>query len=194
MTCTVARPKSEEKRNAILLAANDVVAKLGTEAPTSLIAKQAGVAEGSLFTYFPSKDALLNELYLQIKTELRDAMLPGYPLTASPRDRALHTWRALIGWGVKNPTKRRVMNVLALSGRVTEDSKAAGARAFATFAVLLGEVVSASPMHAVPISFVASLMGAMAETTSEAVAQDPAHASLLTDAGFDAFWRAVGCA
>jgi AcrR family transcriptional regulator len=190
----VARPKSEEKRHAILLAATDVVARLGTEAPTSLIAKQAGVAEGTLFTYFASKDVLLNELYLQIKTELRDAMMPGYPLTDSPRGRAHHTWRALIGWGVKNPTKRRAMNVLALSGRVTADSKAAGARAFTTFSVLLGEVVSASLMHEVPISFVAALMGAMAETTTEAAMQDPGNAPLLTDAGFDAFWRAVGYA
>lgn len=118
----MARPKSEEKRIAILLAATDVVAKLGIEAPTALIAKEAGVAEDTLFTYFASKDVLLNELYMQIKTALRDAMMPGCPLTDSPRNRALHTWRALIGWGVRNPTKRRAMNVLALSGRVTAES------------------------------------------------------------------------
>lgn len=181
-------------RGAILLAATEVVAKLGIEAPTALIAKEAGVAEGTLFTYFASKDVLLNELYLQIKTEVRDAMMPGYPLADSPRNRALYTWRALIGWGARNPTKRRAMNVLALSGRVTAESKAVGARAFATFAVLLGEVVSASLMHEVPVSFVAALMGAMAETTTEAVIQDQGSASLLTDAGFDAFWRAVGYA
>ena len=60
--------------------------------------------------------------------------------------------------------------------------------------MLLGEVVSASLMHEVPVPFVAALMGAMAETTTEAVIQDQGSASLLTDAGFDAFWRAVGYA
>ena len=43
----MARPKSEDKRNAILDAATRVFAERGlTAAPTSEISKQAGVAEG----------------------------------------------------------------------------------------------------------------------------------------------------
>jgi hypothetical protein len=57
---------------------------------------------------------------------------------------------------------------------------------------LLEEVVSASPMRAIPVSLVATMMGAMAETTTEWVTQDAANAAMLTDAGFDAFWRAIG--
>ena len=49
----MARPKSEDKRNAILDAATRVFAERGlTAAPTSEISKQAGVAEETLFTYF----------------------------------------------------------------------------------------------------------------------------------------------
>ena len=48
----MARPKSEDKRNAILDAATRVFAESGlSAAPTSEISKQAGVAEGTLFTY-----------------------------------------------------------------------------------------------------------------------------------------------
>jgi DNA-binding transcriptional regulator YbjK len=57
----VARPKSEDKRNAILDAATRLFAKRGlTAAPRSEISKQAGVAEGTLFTYFKTKDDLIN--------------------------------------------------------------------------------------------------------------------------------------
>ena len=58
----MARPLSENKRNAILNAATQAVAALGTGASTAGIAKGAGVAEGSLFTYFSNKDDLLNQL------------------------------------------------------------------------------------------------------------------------------------
>jgi AcrR family transcriptional regulator len=51
----MARPRSEDKRNAILEAATEVVAEQGVSAPTARIAKRAGVAEGTLFTYFENK-------------------------------------------------------------------------------------------------------------------------------------------
>ena len=55
----MARPRSEDKQIALLEAATNVVAEQGLGAPTSLIAKRAGVAEGTLFRYFATKDELL---------------------------------------------------------------------------------------------------------------------------------------
>jgi len=79
----VARPRSEDKRNAILDAATHVFAERGlTAAPTSEISKQAVVAEGTLFTYFKTKDDLINALYREIKLELADAMMSGFPAQA----------------------------------------------------------------------------------------------------------------
>ena len=62
----MARPRSEDKRDAILTAASELVATQGLGAATAKIAKQAGVAEGTLFIYFANKDDLLNQLYLEI--------------------------------------------------------------------------------------------------------------------------------
>ena len=76
----MARPKSEDKQNAILEAATHLFAERGlTAAPTSEISKQAGVAEGTLFTYFKTKDDLINALYREIKLELADAMTSDFP-------------------------------------------------------------------------------------------------------------------
>jgi hypothetical protein len=87
----VARPKSEDKRNAILDAATRVFAERGlTAAPTSEISKEAGVAEGTLFTYFKTKDDLMNALYREIKLELADAMMSGFPRKKSVRTRLQH--------------------------------------------------------------------------------------------------------
>ena len=102
----MARPLSDDKRTAILEAAAEVVAALGVSAPTAKIAKAAGVAEGTVFTYFDTKHELLNQLYLEIKTDLRDAMMTGYPSDKSIAHRSRYVWNRYIGWGSSNPLKR----------------------------------------------------------------------------------------
>src|ERR1700729_3372421 len=103
----MARPLSEDKRTAILQPATEMEARLGVSAPTAQIAKGAGVAEGTLFTYFANKDELLNRLYLELKIDLRDAMITDYPAGKSLIDRNRHVWNRLIDWGSAHPLKRR---------------------------------------------------------------------------------------
>jgi len=51
-----------------------------TAAPTSEISKnKLASAEGTLFTYFKTKDDLINALYREIKLELADAMMSDFP-------------------------------------------------------------------------------------------------------------------
>lgn len=63
----MARPKSEDKKLALLEAATTAFAQSGVAASTAVIARNAGVAEGTLFRYFATKDDLINELYLFIE-------------------------------------------------------------------------------------------------------------------------------
>jgi len=53
----VARPKSEDKKQALLEAATVAFAQSGIAASTSLIARNAGVAEGTLHLVFARADA-----------------------------------------------------------------------------------------------------------------------------------------
>src|ERR1700727_2297883 len=119
----MARPLSEDKRTAILEAATEAVATLGVSAPTAKIANGAGVAEGTLFTYFANKDELLNRLYLELKMDLRDAMMAGYPAGKSLIDRNRHVWDRYIDWGSAHPLKRRAMRQLAGPYPITEGCK-----------------------------------------------------------------------
>src|SRR5260370_9488268 len=127
----MARPLSEDKRTAILEAATEVVAALGVSAPTAKIAKGAGVAEGTLFTYFANKDEMLNRLYLELKMDLRDAMMTGYPAGKSLIDRNRHVWDRFVGWGSAHPLKRRAMRQLVAFDRITEETKKLTRRALA---------------------------------------------------------------
>ena len=75
----MARVRSPEKRSAILQAAVREIAENGLAAPTAQIAKRAGVAAGTLFTYFASKEALLNQLYLELKGEVYTRINTDFP-------------------------------------------------------------------------------------------------------------------
>ena len=187
----MARPKSEDKRNAILAAAAEVVAEQGLGAPTARIAKLAGVAEGTLFTYFDNKDELLNQLYLDIKAELREVMMTTYPKQASVRDRAQHVWDKFVDWGVAQPQKRRAMAQLSVSERLTDCTRATGMQSFADINVMIQASVASGALRDQPPAFVSAIMAALAETTMDFIAREPDNADRYRKAGFEAFWHAI---
>jgi AcrR family transcriptional regulator len=187
----MARPKSEDKRNAILAAATQVIAEQGLGAPTARIAKVAGVAEGTLFTYFESKDVLLNELYLGIKSDMREILMAGYPRSGSVEQRTRHVWQQYVDWGVAFPDKRRAIAQLSVSDRLSEQTCAAGMQAFADVNEMMEKSVASGVLRNQPPAFVAAIMGALADTTMEFMERHPAQAGHYRDAGFEAFWHAV---
>lgn len=187
----MARPRSEDKRNALLAAAVRVFAEDGINAPTARIAKVAGVAEGTLFTYFSNKDELLNQLYMEIKRELREAMLSTYPRAADLKQRASHVWRAYIDWGVVNIGKRKVVAQLAVSDRITDDTRAVASAGFAEFQSMLQESMAKGLLREHPPAYVGAILVAIAEATMDFMLKEPAAADQYRAAGFEAFWRAV---
>jgi AcrR family transcriptional regulator len=84
----MARIKSPEKRSAILQAAVREIAEVGLGAPTAKIARRAGLATGTLFTYFANKEKLLNELYLELKIEVYRRVNTNFPRKANLERRA----------------------------------------------------------------------------------------------------------
>jgi AcrR family transcriptional regulator len=187
----MARPRSEDKRNAILDAAAEVVARLGTGAPTAKIARDAGVAEGTLFTYFASKDELMNELYLELKAELSDAMTTGYPSDKSLIERTRHVWNSYVGWGLAHPLKHKAMIQLGVSERVTAKTRKIGSQAFEEINQAIREILAGGALKDQPPAFAAAILAAMADTTMNFIAREPGRAKHYTKAGFEAFWRAV---
>ena len=113
------RPRSDKKRIALLEAATRVIVIQGLSAPTAGIAKEAGIPNGSLFTYFETKTELLNQLYLELKREMAAAALKGLPARAELREQMFHTWRNWTNWAVTFPEKRQVLAQLSVSGEIT---------------------------------------------------------------------------
>lgn len=187
----MARPKSEDKRNAILDSALHVFAEQGLGAATAKIAKGAGVAEGTLFNYFSTKDELLNQLYLELKAEMRDLMLPGYPKDDSVKNRLRQTWRAYVDWGVDHPQKRKVMALLTMSDRITEQNKATSMVAFSDINATMQHAIDSGVFREQSPAFVAAILRTLADTTMEFMTTEPDQAEHYCAAGFEAYWNAI---
>jgi AcrR family transcriptional regulator len=190
MEC-MARPRSEDKRDAIMAAAIKVIAAQGLSAPTALIAKEAGVSNGSLFTYFETKADLFNQLYLDLKAGMASAALGGLPARAELRKQVFHTWSNWTTWAVSNPEKRRALAQLGVSDEITPASRAAGHKTMAGIAELMQRSRANGPMRDAPMEFVAEIMNSLAEATMDYMVRDPTNAKKHCKIGFDAFWRAI---
>jgi AcrR family transcriptional regulator len=186
------RPKTGDKRAAILRAATKTIAEDGIGASTSSIAKAAAVAEGSLFRYFPDKDKLLNELYRELKLDMRNAMIAGFPLTGSLRKRVQHIWNAYVTWGMESPAKRRAMMQVTVSERITDQSRQEGQVGFEDATEAMQQFVAQGKLSGLPPAFASDLLLAMAETTMASMVANPAKAEHYRSAGFEAFWSAAG--
>ena len=185
------RPKSDEKRIAILEAATRIIVTQGLSAPTAGIAKEAGVANGSLFTYFETKRDLFNELYLELKEEVASAAMKELPTGAEPREQLLHLWQRWMKWAVLYPEKRRALAQLDVSDEITPETRAAVHKTMAGIAGLLEEIRAGGPMRNAPMGFVVAIMNSVAEATIDFMTQDPTHAKKHCKEGFEALWRVV---
>ncbi|EGH2916949.1 TetR/AcrR family transcriptional regulator [Salmonella enterica] len=153
----MARPKSEDKKQALLEAATQAIAQSGIAASTAVIARNAGVAEGTLFRYFATKDELINTLYLHLKQDLCQSMI--MELDRSITDAKMMTrfiWNSYISWGLNHPARHRAI-------RQSDEYRAFGDGLFL----------------------------ALAETTMDFAARDPARAGEYIALGFEAMWRAL---
>ena len=93
---TTATTAGAATRERLLRAAAKVVAGDGMEAATTAaIAAEAGVAEGTLYRHFESKDDLLIAAYRQIKQEVFVDAFAGVDTAAAPPERLKRTWKAI---------------------------------------------------------------------------------------------------
>jgi AcrR family transcriptional regulator len=187
----MARPRSEDKRNAIMAAATRVIVTHGLSAATAMIAQEAGVANGSLFTYFETKADLFNQLYLELKAEMASVALEGLSAEADLRTQVFHIWSNWMGWAVAHPEKRRALAQLGVSDEITPASRAAGHKTMAGIGELLERSRANGPLRDAPMGFVVAIMNSLADATMDFMIQDPTHAKKHCEVGFEALWRVI---
>jgi AcrR family transcriptional regulator len=168
----------------------ELVAEQGLGAATAEIAKRAGVPNGSVFTYFDTKTALFNALYLELKAELTDTV-SAVPAQDDTRTQLHHLWVSWTHWGASNPAKRRVLAQLSVSDQITELSRKAAYAAARPSLALIQRTSANGALRDAPLQYVGALVETLVATTTDFMIGDPARADEICEFGFEAVWRAL---
>lgn len=82
-----------DKRERIFKATEELLATQGFHGISmSLVAKEAGVAAGTIYRYFSDKDDLLRQLHLHVSLRARDAVFEGVSPDAAPFEQYRQVW------------------------------------------------------------------------------------------------------
>ncbi len=88
--------------------------------PTSRIAKEAGISNGTLFHYFGAKEDLIKELYIAVKEELnkhlRSKMKAGDTVEKKFKTVYVHS----VYWGLQNPEKFHYIQQIHFSPHIAQ--------------------------------------------------------------------------
>jgi AcrR family transcriptional regulator len=183
------------KREAILAAALTLFVRNGFEgAPTSAISKEAGVATGTLFFYFRTKEELVDTLYLGIKEEAAAAMCLGVDDESGVRAKLRRVWINGVRWGTAYPEKLRFMEQFARSGYVSQSAHEAGMAHFVFLQDLVQEgiregVIRDSDPQLLFCMMAAALSGLISRVTS---LDNPHKRDEIMRQGLELVWGGVG--
>ena len=184
----MARPRSGDKRRAILDAALRICAERGISgAPTSAISKAAGIAEGSLFTYFNTKDELLGELYLELRMEF-SRHLTDFPFGKDVYTRLKYIWDKYLDLGAAHPEQLKVLAQLRASGKLFRENETPP---LALVEILKGtaEAAQGTELGKLPAEYLVLMFRAQAEITLEYINAHPESSAMCRELGFKMLWR-----
>lgn len=143
---------ASDKRSAILSAAVKLIARTGLHnTPISAVAREAGVAAGTLYLYFASKEAMINALYLEILEERRRTQSEAQRLAVSPanaRDGFWSYWHSLAVWHLDHPDESKLLHQCQASAILTTETREAELRMNAEGFAQFDEAVASGAIRA----------------------------------------------
>jgi AcrR family transcriptional regulator len=188
------REPSPDKQEAILATALALFTERGFfGTPTSLISKEAGVATGTLFFYFKTKEDLIDTLYRRVKSEAAQAMRQGLSKEKTPSAKLRRLGHNAVAWGIENPQKRKFMEQFAHSPFVSTSAQEEGMSHFLFLKDLVqdgiraGEIRDADPTLLFCM-MASSFSGLIARASAT---KDPAEREEIISEGMDFVWNGM---
>ncbi|HSW06507.1 TetR/AcrR family transcriptional regulator [Aquabacterium sp.] len=178
------KPKDDEKLRAIARATYALVEQTGLSGLTmAAIAREAGLATGTLYVYFKSKEELLVALYEQAKTETAAMLLQGDDPQAPFRSRFQRTWTNWLEHRITHSAQMVFQEQYYNSPWFSEESRQLSARLFKDWVDLIEAAKAQQILKNVPTPMlISSFAGSVRETAnllrSGTLARTDAHVAM----------------
>jgi AcrR family transcriptional regulator len=182
-----------DKHRLLLDAALDLFERRGFDGvAVPEIAKEAGVATGTVYVYFRDKEALVNALYRHWKSAYNAAVLAPLPDGSTPREAFALYWQRMASFARDHPRAARFMDLHHHGAYLDDESRALSrdylevARDFARRARQAGAIRDLDPTLIVALMWGAAT-GLVKFAGVGALAFDQQAATAMEDA----LWRAI---
>ncbi len=188
-------PFSTDKRSRLLQAALRLFTEYGfQQTSTATIAREAGVAAGTLFLYFPSKKGLLNTLYVETQQELA-AHVQAELDPASPEVEAQlrRVWQRAGAWFLAHPIPFRFLQMFKYLPVITAASEQQTDAAYAPVVALTEAAWAAGYFPGYSTELVLSVFNGHLVATVQHLLRTPAEADApaVLARTFEGYWRGL---
>ena len=183
----------DDKRARLLDAALDLFETRGFDGvAVPEIAAQAGVAVGTVYRYFETKEALVNALYRKWKQAYNDLVLAPAPKNLRPRDLFARIWHRMTLFARSNPRAVRFLDLHHHAAYLDDESRSLS-KAYAQFAAdFVGEARAQGAIRELdPIMVVALMWGASAGLVKFAASGALEFDAKMAGEMEEALWRAI---
>jgi len=161
------KPKDDEKLRAIARATFTLVEQTGLSGLTmAAIAREAGLATGTLYVYFKSKEELMVALYERAKTETAAGLLHGDDPNAPFRVRFQRTWTNWLEHRLNAYAQMVFLEQYYNSPWFTEESRNLSARLFKDWLDLIEAAKAQQILKDVPTPMLINAFGGSVRETA----------------------------
>lgn len=116
--------EKKDKKLAVINAAIKLFMEKGFDATsTASIAKEAGVATGTLFHYFKTKEELINSIYKETKAVWREETTKGFKEGEGIKEQTKRLFINSIDWALKRPEHYTFYKLFANSPQITDETR-----------------------------------------------------------------------
>lgn len=185
--------KVQDKKILILQSSLELIAEQGFySTPMSQIAKKAKVAVGTIYLYFPTKEDLINTLYLDVKSNLANYVLKDYSETVPVKESFLRLLHNIIDYFVTHPKEFAFIEQYSASPLITTHTKDEGMNIFKEVRNLFKQSKEDKILKDLPIEILITLINGAALSLIKLClfSNDEIDKDTL-DASLDAIWDTI---
>jgi AcrR family transcriptional regulator len=180
-----------DKKDAIIRASLKLFTAKGFDGtPTALISQEAGVATGTLFRYFPTKESLINGTYSVAKDSMARAMIAGLEDEGTLEGKMRRIWRNTIRWGLQNPEELLFLEQYVSSPYITKITEEEAMRKFAFLGELIDQGVADGKLKGLHRGLIFEVLFSANKAVIKKILANGLHdqAEPLIDGSFELVW------
>jgi AcrR family transcriptional regulator len=160
---------------------------------TANISKQAGVATGTLFVYFPTKEVLINTLYKEAKQDLAQFLQEDLREEKDTKTTIKHIWLKAHAWALSNMYAFRFIHMYASSPFISQVTREEIASTADFAQHIIKKAITEGVITQMDISLFFQIFDGLWTSTINYIAtlEKAENSDYIIEQAFEIFWKGV---